>query len=122
MGPDTRAGTRVAPDEVASFLARLTGLLLRSSGEGAVLIERTVRHTARALGADASVLLVPDGAALTVGSLGMRGLTTLAGGYVTEGFRDLLKLVTIVTAIAVGLVLGAVLAQPAVTSPSAEGG
>ncbi|WP_328670456.1 hypothetical protein [Streptomyces sp. NBC_00328] len=34
----------------------------------------------------------------------------------------LLKLVTIVIAIAVGLVLGAVLAQPAVTSPSAEGG
>ncbi|WP_406838117.1 hypothetical protein ACICHK_21070 [Streptomyces sp. AHU1] len=31
------------------------------------------------------------------------------GGYVVEGFRDLLKLGTIVTAIAVGLVL----AQPA---------
>jgi uncharacterized membrane protein YjjB (DUF3815 family) len=68
------------------------------------------------------VLLLPGFFTLTVGSLGMRGLTTLAGGYVIEGFRDLLKLVTIVTAIAVGLVLGAVLAQPAVTSPSAEGG
>ncbi|KAB1987630.1 threonine/serine exporter family protein [Streptomyces triticiradicis] len=59
------------------------------------------------------VLLLPGFFTLTVGSLGMRGLTTLAGGYVVEGFRDLLKLVTIVTAIAVGLVLGAVLAQPA---------
>ncbi|MFD5817262.1 threonine/serine exporter family protein [Streptomyces sp. NPDC127038] len=61
------------------------------------------------------VLLLPGFFTLTVGSLGMRGLTTLAGGYVIEGFRDLLKLVTIVTAIAVGLVFGAILAQPADT-------
>jgi uncharacterized membrane protein YjjP (DUF1212 family) len=73
--PDTVA----APDEVAAFLARLTGLLLRSSGEGAVLIERTVRQTARALGADASVLLVPDGAALTVSSRGDTRTVTLRG-------------------------------------------
>ncbi|WP_405916561.1 threonine/serine exporter family protein [Streptomyces sp. NBC_00728] len=75
MKPDTVA----APDEVAAFLARLTGLLLRSSGEGAVLIERTVRQTARALGADASVLLVPDGAALTVSSRGDTRTVTLRG-------------------------------------------
>ncbi|MFD5638917.1 hypothetical protein ACFWJM_32890 [Streptomyces sp. NPDC127077] len=68
------------------------------------------------------VLVLPGFFTLTVGSLGMRGLTTLAGGYAIEGFRDLLKLVTIVTAIAVGLVFGAALAQPRVTSPSAEGG
>ncbi|WP_329300764.1 threonine/serine exporter family protein [Streptomyces sp. NBC_00659] len=85
MGPDTRAGTRAAPDEVASFLARLTGLLLRSSGEGAVLIERTVRHTAHALGSDASVLLVPDGAALTLGTRGASRTVTLHG--VPEVFR-----------------------------------
>ncbi|MER5401029.1 threonine/serine exporter family protein [Streptomyces sp. NPDC002599] len=85
MGPDTRAGTQAAPDEVASFLARLTGLLLRSSGEGAVLIERTVRHTARALGSDASVLLVPDGAALTVGTRGASRTVILRG--VPEVFR-----------------------------------
>ncbi|MFI9834311.1 threonine/serine exporter family protein [Streptomyces sp. NPDC051913] len=53
------------------------------------------------------VLLLPGFFTLTVGSLGMRGLTTLAGGYVIEGFQDLLKLVTIVTAIAVGMVVGA---------------
>ncbi|MCW8382773.1 threonine/serine exporter family protein [Streptomyces justiciae] len=58
------------------------------------------------------VLLLPGFFTLTVGSLGMRGLTTLAGGYVIEGFRDLLKLVTIVTAIAVGMVVGATLAGP----------
>lgn len=56
------------------------------------------------------VLLLPGFFTLTVGSLGMRGLTTLAGGYVIEGFQDLLKLVTIVTAIAVGMLFGAVLA------------
>ncbi|MFF2361931.1 threonine/serine exporter ThrE family protein [Streptomyces sp. NPDC058122] len=75
MRPDTEA----APDDVAAFLARLTGLLLRSSGEGAALVERTVRHTARALGADASVLLVPDGAALTVSTRGDSRTVTLRG-------------------------------------------
>ena len=57
------------------------------------------------------VLLLPAFFTLTVGSLGMRGLTTLAGGHVIEGFRDLLKLVTIVTAIAVGMVFGAALTE-----------
>ncbi|MER6672138.1 hypothetical protein [Streptomyces sp. NPDC000983] len=41
----------------------------------------------------------------------MRGLTTLAGGHVIEGFKDLLKLVTLVTTIAVGMVFGAALAS-----------
>ncbi|MGW5665239.1 threonine/serine exporter family protein [Streptomyces sp. NPDC003758] len=54
------------------------------------------------------VLMLPGFFTLTVGSLGMRGLTTLAGGYV-EGFQDLLKLVTIVTALAIGLVVGVAL-------------
>ncbi len=57
------------------------------------------------------ILILPGFFTLTVGSLGMRGLTTLAGGYLIEGFADLLKLVTIVTAIAVGLLVGGVLAQ-----------
>ncbi|MEV0691628.1 threonine/serine exporter family protein [Streptomyces sp. NPDC050388] len=56
------------------------------------------------------ILILPGFFALTVGSLGMRGLTTLAGGYV-EGFQDLLKLVTIVTALALGLVVGEALTQ-----------
>lgn len=56
------------------------------------------------------ILILPGFFTLTVGSLGLRGLTTLAGGYV-EGFRDLLKLVTIVTALAIGLVVGEALMQ-----------
>lgn len=71
--------TVAAPDEVAAFLARLTGLLLRSSGEGAVLVERTVRDTAHALGAEAAVLLVPDGAALTVTAGGSTRTVALRG-------------------------------------------
>ncbi|MFJ4810599.1 threonine/serine exporter family protein [Streptomyces longwoodensis] len=55
------------------------------------------------------VLILPGFFTLTVGSLGMRGLTTLAGGHVIAGFTDLLKLVTVVTAIAVGLTTGAAL-------------
>lgn len=57
------------------------------------------------------VLLLPGFFTLTVGSLGLRGLTALAGGYPLEGFRDLGRLVTIVTAIAVGLLVGAVAAE-----------
>ncbi|MFF9473782.1 hypothetical protein ACF1E9_14325 [Streptomyces roseolus] len=55
------------------------------------------------------LLVLPGFFTLTVGSLGMRGLTTLAGGHVVDGFTDLLELVLVVTAIAVGLVLGATL-------------
>jgi uncharacterized membrane protein YjjP (DUF1212 family) len=58
------------------------------------------------------ILVLPGFFTLTVGSLGMRGLTTLAGGYPIKGFQDLLELVTIVTAIAVGLVVGGALTQP----------
>ncbi|MFJ7631619.1 threonine/serine exporter ThrE family protein [Streptomyces sp. NPDC097595] len=57
------------------------------------------------------VLVLPGFFTLTVGSLGMRGLTALAGGYAIEGFRDLTELVTLVTAIGTGLLLGAVVAQ-----------
>ncbi|MFI7005932.1 threonine/serine exporter family protein [Streptomyces sp. NPDC050145] len=57
------------------------------------------------------ILILPGFFTLTVGSLGMRGLTTLAGGYVIEGFQDLMKLVTIVTALAVGLVVGGALVE-----------
>lgn len=57
------------------------------------------------------VLLLPGFFTLTVGSLGMRGLTALAGGYPIQGFHDLTKMITIVTAIAAGLLLGAVLAR-----------
>ncbi|WP_328903994.1 threonine/serine exporter family protein [Streptomyces sp. NBC_00441] len=57
------------------------------------------------------VLVLPGFFTLTVGSLGMRGLTAVAGGYAIEGFRDLTELVTLVTAIGTGLLLGAVLAQ-----------
>ncbi|GAA2995508.1 hypothetical protein GCM10020229_05060 [Kitasatospora albolonga] len=72
----------------------------------ATALARAPRHPPRL------VLLLPGFFTLTVGSLGMRGLTTLAGGYVIEGFQDLLKLVTIVVSIAVGMVLGAALATP----------
>ncbi|MEU9091078.1 hypothetical protein [Streptomyces sp. NPDC048428] len=41
----------------------------------------------------------------------MHGLTALAGGDTVEGFRDLTELVTLVTAIAAGLLLGAVVSQ-----------
>ncbi|MGW1124626.1 threonine/serine ThrE exporter family protein [Streptomyces sp. NPDC002526] len=57
------------------------------------------------------VLVLPGFFTLTVGSLGMRGLTALAGGYAIEGFRDLTELITLVTAIGTGLLLGAVLAR-----------
>nr|WP_240982595.1 threonine/serine exporter family protein [Streptomyces sp. S3(2020)] len=68
------------------------------------------------------VLLLPGFFTLTVGSLGMRGLTTLAGGYVIEGFHDLLQLVTVVTAISVGMVVGAVVMGPTGAGPGRHSG
>jgi uncharacterized membrane protein YjjP (DUF1212 family) len=57
------------------------------------------------------ILILPGFFTLTVGSLGLRGLTALAGGYQIQGFQDLTKMITIVIAIAVGLLLGTVIAQ-----------
>ncbi|WP_037604965.1 hypothetical protein [Streptacidiphilus rugosus] len=51
---------------------------------------------------------------LTVGSLGVRGLTTLVGGHPIQGFRDLLDLVTLVTVIATGMLLGTAATMPRV--------
>ncbi|WP_392964978.1 hypothetical protein [Streptomyces sp. LN245] len=107
---------------VQSLATKAIGETGGTSVAAAVLAAAATRLALRPDRPPRLVLLLPGFFTLTVGSLGMRGLTTLAGGHVIEGFRDLLKLVTIVTAIAVGLVLGAVLARPAVTSPSAEGG
>ncbi|SEU40768.1 threonine/serine exporter family protein [Nonomuraea wenchangensis] len=62
------------------------------------------------------ILILPGFFTLTVGSLGMRGLTTLAGGYVIEGFQDLQKMVTIVTALSIGLVVGIALTHARATT------
>ena len=61
------------------FLKRLTWLQLTCSGEGAEDIEGSVVDAARQLGGEASVLVVPDGATVTVDSharsttVGVRG-------------------------------------------------
>ncbi|MFB7108637.1 threonine/serine exporter family protein [Streptomyces sp. NPDC056291] len=90
--------TKLAGETGSTFVA---AVVLASA---ATLIARGPRRPPRL------ILILPGFFTLTVGSLGMRGLTTLAGGYV-EGFRDLLKLVTIVTALAIGLVVGEALTQ-----------
>ncbi|OIJ64246.1 threonine/serine exporter family protein [Streptomyces mangrovisoli] len=78
-------GTTAGPEALSAFLTRLTGLLLRTSGEGAQSIERSVRTAARALGGEASLLLVPDAAALTV-TVDGRAVTTTVRGF-PEVFR-----------------------------------
>ncbi len=60
------------------------------------------------------LLLLPGFFALTAGSLGVRGLTALTGGYSTQGYHDLTEMVEIVTAVAIGIFLGTVLTQPSV--------
>lgn len=62
-GPDA-----VAHGEVTAVLVRLTGLLLRTSGEGAEQVEQAAGAAARGLGAQAVLVVVPDGAAVTVAS------------------------------------------------------
>ncbi|MFE9427507.1 hypothetical protein ACFYNO_31560 [Kitasatospora sp. NPDC006697] len=62
--------------------------------------------------------MLPGFFTLTVGSLGLRGLTALAGGYRLEGFQDLSTMITIVVAIAAGLLFGTVPARPAAVRPA----
>jgi uncharacterized membrane protein YjjB (DUF3815 family) len=46
---------------------------------------------------------------LTVGALGLEGVTALVSGDPVAGFTDLLKMLTIGTAISIGLLTGSVL-------------
>ena len=57
---------------------------------------------------------------LTVGALGLRGVTTLVGGDPVQGFTDLLNMATIATALTFGLITGALLA-PRPRRPAGEG-
>jgi hypothetical protein len=50
---------------------------------------------------------------LTVGALGLEGFTALVSGEPVAGFTDLLKMVTLGMAIALGLLSGAVLTNRA---------
>ncbi|MET9390537.1 threonine/serine exporter family protein [Streptomyces sp. NPDC006624] len=78
----------------------------------AVVLSATAALVARRPGRPPRLPLVLAGFfTLTVGSLGLRGLTTLIGGHPIEGFQDLLDLVTTVTIIAAGMLLGAALVR-----------
>ncbi|WP_235902666.1 threonine/serine exporter family protein [Streptomyces sp. 1-11] len=90
--------TKLAGETGSTFVAAVV------LAAAATLLSRGPRRPPRL------ILILPGFFTLTVGSLGMRGLTTLIGGYV-EGFQDLLKLVTIVTALAIGLMVGEALMQ-----------
>ena len=51
--------------------------------------------------------------ALTVGSVALRGLTTLDGGHAIQGFGDIRDAITQTAAITLGLIVGAVPVQAA---------
>ncbi|MFC5666636.1 threonine/serine exporter family protein [Kitasatospora misakiensis] len=98
----------VAVQTLATWLAgEVTGTFVAAT----VLSGVTTRIAARPTAPPRLLLLLPGFFTLTVGSLGMRGLTDLAGGHPIAGFRDLTEMVTLVTAIAVGLLAGAVVAN-----------
>ncbi|WTW99014.1 threonine/serine exporter family protein [Streptomycetaceae bacterium NBC_01309] len=84
------AGTVVGTFLAATMLSAAAGLLARPA------------HRPPRL-----VLVLAGFFTLTVGSLGLRGLTVLAGGDRVQGFQDLGELVTQVVVIALGLVVGA---------------
>ncbi|MFE6867366.1 threonine/serine exporter family protein [Kitasatospora sp. NPDC057692] len=97
----------VAAQSLATWLA---GEVAGTFAAAVVLSAAATRLAARPGAPPRLILLLPGFFTLTVGSLGMRGLTDLAGGHPIGGFRDLVELVTLVTAIAVGLLTGEVLA------------
>jgi uncharacterized membrane protein YjjB (DUF3815 family) len=59
------------------------------------------------------VLILGGFFALTVGSVALRGLTTLAGGHPIQGFSDIRDAITQTAAITLGLIAGAVPLQAA---------
>lgn len=59
------------------------------------------------------VLILGGFFALTVGSVALRGLTTLDGGHSIQGFSDLRDAITQTAAITLGLIVGAVPVQAA---------
>ncbi|MFD0567040.1 hypothetical protein ACFQ2M_37625 [Kitasatospora saccharophila] len=65
-GTEGAAPEEVSPERVTALLARLAGMLLAASGEGASEVEQTVAQAAAGFGARTSMVLVPDGATLTV--------------------------------------------------------
>lgn len=65
--------------ELTDFLVRLTLLQLMCSGEGAEDIEQPVNEAARQLGGEAALLVVPDGATLSVDSHGRRTTVGVRG-------------------------------------------
>ncbi|MFL1898282.1 threonine/serine exporter family protein [Streptomyces tauricus] len=67
-------------------MTSLVRILLASSGEGAHRIERTVHRAAEAFGRRTSLVLVPDGAVVTVGA-GRDRVTTVTVRAVPEVFR-----------------------------------
>ncbi|MFB7355020.1 threonine/serine exporter family protein [Streptomyces gardneri] len=111
------------PWRLAGWVVGLVYLALGVQAAGTALAGEVVGTfvAAAALAATADLLARPPGRpprlvlflggffTLTVGSLGLRALTSLAGGHVLHGFHDLMDFVTIVTTIAVGLLAGAAL-------------
>ncbi|WP_052499683.1 threonine/serine exporter family protein [Streptomyces vietnamensis] len=91
------AGTALVGEVAGTFVAA-TALAVAAD-----LLSRPVGRPPRL------VLFLGGFFTLTVGSLGLRALTSLAGGHVLHGFHDLMDFVTIVTTIAVGLLAGAAL-------------
>jgi uncharacterized membrane protein YjjB (DUF3815 family) len=59
------------------------------------------------------VLILGGFFALTVGSVALRGLTTLDGGHAIQGFSDIRDAITQTAAITLGLIVGAVPVQAA---------
>ncbi|MER5960946.1 threonine/serine exporter family protein [Streptomyces sp. NPDC002057] len=111
------------PWRIAGWVTALVYLALGVQAASTALIGEVAGTfvAAMALAAAADLLSRPPGRpprlvlflggffTLTAGSLGLRALTSLAGGHVLHGFHDLMDFVTIVTTIAVGLLAGAAL-------------
>ncbi|MEV0187882.1 threonine/serine exporter family protein [Kitasatospora purpeofusca] len=95
---------------VQTLFTWLAGEVVGTFVAAAALSAAATRVAHRPDGPPRLILLLPGFFTLTVGSLGMRGLTDLAGGHPIAGFRDLTQLVTLLTTIAVGLLAGEVLA------------
>lgn len=95
----TQIGTAVFGEAIGTYLAAAAMLVV------AEVIARDPKRP------PAMVLALSGFFVLTVGALGLEGLTALVSGDTVAGFTDLLQMLTIGMAIALGLLTGAVITR-----------
>ncbi|MCU1648374.1 MAG: hypothetical protein JWN03_8649 [Nocardia sp.] len=107
------APVRTAPDatRVLELLHDLAAALVSGSYEGTLETEHQLRRAAQAYDHRAQAIVLAESAffILTPGSHGLRGLESWIGGQEVQGIDDFASMVSLMAAIAFGVLIAAAL-------------